>query len=410
MITTNPASARLRRALADRLEADGDLRTPTWRAAVEQVPREMFLGEGVYRRHDTADGTLWEPITLARVGEARWLELVYEDTTWVTQLTPLAQPSEPAEPGQVPGAVQGVPTSSSTLPGLVVRMLEHLEVQDGDRVLEIGTGTGYSTALICHRLGNDQVTSVEIDPDVAARAATALTAAGHRPTLITGDGLAGHPDGAPYDRIIAACSVRTIPTAWITQATPGARILTTMSGWLYGFGLLALEVTGDGTAHGRFLRDTVSFMPARPHAAPPLPADLPAPEGEARPPIYGASILDEWMGRFLAQLAAPTAQRLHLPGDDATPPADLLIDQATGSHAWLTSTDTGSLVQQHGPARLWDQIEHTYQLWDQAGRPTQDHFTVHITPHAQSVRVDTSDDPSGSWPLPTRPGVGMTRA
>ncbi len=282
-------------------------------------------------------------------------------------------------------------------------MLEHLEVQDGDRVLEIGTGTGYSTALTRHRLGDDQVTSVEIAPDVAARAATALTAAGHRPTLVTGDGLAGHPDGAPYDRVIAACSVRTIPTAWINQAAPGARILTTISGWLYGFGLLALEAAGDGTAHGRFRSDTVSFMPARPHAAPPLPTDLPAPYGDARPATYGADILDEWMGAFLAQLAAPTAQRLHLPGDNATPPADLLIDQTTGSHAWITSNSTGAdsgadadcLVQQHGPIRLWDEIEHTYQLWDQAGRPTQDHFTLHLTPHTQTVHLDTPDGSGG---------------
>ncbi|WP_242903117.1 ATP-grasp peptide maturase system methyltransferase [Actinomadura terrae] len=393
-----PDAVQLRRALADQLETTGDLRSPAWRQAVERVPREGFLGERVYDRHDTPSGTLRDPLTSARVGEARWLELAYEDTTWVTQLDRTTMSGHPSS-----NAIQGVPTSSSTLPGLVVRMLEELDVQDGHRLLEIGTGTGYSTALACHRLGDDRVTSVEVDPDIAARAATALTAAGHRPTLIIGDGLAEHPPDAPYDRIIAACSVRTIPTAWITQSASGARILTTVSGWLYGFGLLALQVTGNGYAEGRFLPDTVSFMPARTHAAPPPPTNLPAPHGDTRPATYPASILDEWMGRFLAQLAAPNAQRLHLPGDASTPSSDLLIDQTTNSHAWLTSADAGCLVQQNGPVHLWDKIEHAYHLWNQAGKPTQDQFTVHITPHAQTVRLDTPDGRSASWPLPPAP-------
>lgn len=389
---TGASAADLRRRLADEIAADGDLRTPPWRRAVEQVPREKFLGGRVYRRVDKPGATLWEPATPGRLGEDRWLELAYENTTWVTQF-------DSTDPAPGTGTVQGAPTSSSTLPGLVIRMLEDLDVHDRHAVLEIGTGTGYSAALACQRLGDDQVTSIEIDPGVAARAAAALAAAGYAPALVTGDGLAGYPARAPYDRIIATCSVRTVPAAWIAQTRPGGRIVVTLSGWLYGSALLALDVTGAGHAEGRFLPGNISFMPARTHAAPPL-TSFPAQQGQARPARYGPGILAGWMGRFLAQLAAPSAQSAHLSDGPGTPAADLIIDQATGSYAWLTEgTDGTWTVQQNGPDQLWDQIEQAWTTYTAAGRPAQDQFGLTITPTASTVYLDTSGGRT-SWTLP----------
>lgn len=152
-------------------------------------------------------------------------------------------------------------------------MWEDLDVHDGHRVLEIGTGTGYSTALGCHRLGDDNVTSVEVDPEIAGTARHALDRAGYHPHLVLDDGLVGAPDGAPYDRIIATCSLRHVPAAWIEQAKPGTVILVTLSGWLGGTGLAKLTVTGPDTAEGGFLPGYVSFMPARAHS--PDPAVIP---------------------------------------------------------------------------------------------------------------------------------------
>lgn len=60
------------------------------------------------------------------------------------------------------------PVSSSANPELMVRMLETLDIQDGHRVLEIGTGTGYNAALLCHRLGDDRVFSVDVDAELVA--------------------------------------------------------------------------------------------------------------------------------------------------------------------------------------------------------------------------------------------------
>lgn len=269
------------------------MRSPEWRAAVEAVPREVFLGDRIYRQVDGQGQTLWESVSREEIGTEGWLELAYENATWVTQL-------DGADAPHAPGLRQGISTSSATLPGLVVRMLEDLDVRDGDRVLEIGTGTGYSTALLCHRLGGDLVTSIEVDPGVAARAAEALRIAGYGPHLVVGDGLDGHPDTAPYDRIIATCSLRTVPESWLAQAVPGARILFPLLGWLHGAGLVALTVTGEGTAHGRFLPDTASFVPARAHAAP-VPFTLPDKEGQTRPVRYDPQFLTDWMGRFRAK-------------------------------------------------------------------------------------------------------------
>jgi methyltransferase of ATP-grasp peptide maturase system len=395
--TTSPDAAQLRRLLADRLYADGWLRSAAWRHAIETVPREVFLGGRVYRRVDTAAATLWEPLTPDSLGKARWLELAYENTTWVTQFD--ASDTTPD------GTLQGAPTSSSTLPGLVIGMLEDLDVHDGQTVLEIGTGTGYSTALLCQRLGDSQVTSIELDPGVATRAKTSLNTAGYAPTLVTGDGLAGHAHRAPYDRIIATCSVRSVPTAWLSQTSPGGRILVTLSGWLYGSGLLALQVTDGRHAHGRFLPGTVSFMPARADAAPPLGA-FPAREGQSRPTVRGADILNDWMGRFLAQLAAPGAQRARLMGDADAPPADLVIDQATGAYAWLTKTGALWNVQQAGPTRLWDDIEAVLDAWDSSGRPGLQEF--HLRVRAQRQEIYVPGAPALSFHLPTLPNASAT--
>jgi methyltransferase of ATP-grasp peptide maturase system len=384
-------AAGLRRRLADEIEASGDLRSRPWRRAVEQVPRQMFLGGRIYQRLDEPGATLWKPYTPADLGQPRWLELAHENTTWVTQFDGSDQTPD--------GTVQGAPTSSSTLPGLVVRMLEDLDVHDGHTVLEIGTGTGYSTALLCQRLGGDLVTSIEVDPDVADRAAVGLGPAGSVPALITGDGLAGHRARAPYDRIIATCSVRAIPEQWIAQARPGGRILTTLSGWLQGSGLVALDVTGGGHAHGRFLPGTVSFMPARTHAAPPL-TRFPPQQGSRRTARFGPQIMADWMGRFLAQLTLPGVQHARLSSGPGTPAADLLIDQRNGAYAWLTQDPGGTWTAwQDGPTRLWDQIEHTWAIYQDAGRPPQQQFTLTITPHAQTVHLHAGNN-QHSWTLP----------
>lgn len=256
-----------RRALADRLEEAGVLTTPEWRAAVEAVPREVFLNPGVFL---TEEGGRWRPVSALGTDPGRWVDIAYSDRSLTTQLDGHLTADQISDP------VTGSPTSSSTTPVTVVDMIENLEVEDGHQVLEIGTGTGYSSALMCHRLGEDNVTTVEVDPEVSARADSALEAAGFSTWTVTGDGLLGHPRRAPYDRVIATCAVRRIPHTWIRQTKPGGIVLATVGGsWHYGTGLAKVVVGEDGTAEGRIIGRS-SFMQARSQATLPVSGDLSA--------------------------------------------------------------------------------------------------------------------------------------
>lgn len=404
MTPSKPAAgsaAALRLNLADELTASGDLRTQPWRTAIETVPREVFI-PAFFERIDAPDQTMWKPITPELVAQRERLELTYTDETWVTQLDHHTTAFDTRVP------IPGVPTSSSTLPGLVVRMLEELRVDDSSRVLEIGTGTGYSSALMAARLGAHLVTSVEVDPTVADRAKAALATAGFKPHLVTGDGLLGHQPGALYDRVIATCSVRSIPGSWINQTKPGGLILTTMLGWLLASsGLVRLEVTGEHTAEGTFLGGTDSFMPARPHAAPRLGNDiytwLDEVETTERPATAGPEILDPWDGwtsMFIAQLAIPDAHLLTYGVDDG-PVIEHIVDKDRQSVAILdTRADNTKVVRQAGPTALWDIVEAAIAEWRNAGSPSLEQFRLSVTPEAQTVWYGEPDGPL-SWKLPT---------
>lgn len=395
-------SVELRRRLADALERTGDLRSRPWRRAVEAVPREAFLPE-FFRPIDGPEGTLWEPLTSDPVDEPRRLELIYRDETWVTQLDRTIT----SERAQLP--IAGIPTSSSTMPGLVVRMLEELQAGDADEVLEIGTGTGYSTALLSERLGAEFVTSVEYDSAVAGRAARALHAVGFSPTLVVGDGLDGHAASAPYDRLVATCSVRRVPAAWIEQARPGGSILTTLTGWLdASAGLVRLDVTGEGCAKGVFLGTTDSFMPARTHDRPPLSDDLfdwlSESAGDERSTSLGPDVLDQtvnWTFGYLAQLAVPDAQTIGISEGDG-PMISYLIDERRRAFAALIPQSDGSWrVRTAGPVDLWEQVETMHARWQATGEPALESFKLEVTPTAQTVVLINSGEPFGSLP----PGI-----
>ncbi|MGH3755842.1 MAG: methyltransferase, FxLD system, partial [Pseudonocardiaceae bacterium] len=122
---------------------------------------------------------------------------------------------------------EGVAVSSASSAGTVAGMLQQLEVRPGHRVVEIGAGTGYNAALLACLAGlQGEVTTVEIDAEVAEGARRNLTAAGYSGVrVICGDGEEGYPAAAPFDRIIVTAGAWDIPPAWLEQLAPGGRIV-----------------------------------------------------------------------------------------------------------------------------------------------------------------------------------------
>ncbi|MGK4580559.1 ATP-grasp peptide maturase system methyltransferase [Kitasatospora sp. HPMI-4] len=376
-------SAQLRAAMADGLTEDDKVTDPAWIGAARAVPRELFAGSYFVPVAGSVP-TSYRPV---REGASGWLEGIYTDQTLITQLDGHTRPDDVAE-----GTVTGSPSSSSTLPSLVLRMWQQLDARPGHRVIEIGTGTGLSTAYGAHCLGDANLTSIEYDPVVGGAAAEAIKAAGYAPRLIIGDGLRGDPDGGQYDRLIATCSVRYIPLPWLYQVKPGGKILVTLSGWSYANALALLNVTDPGEATGRFLPGYTSFMIARSHDRPPRPTLALLP-GEERPSRIDPATLDTWTGGWVAQLAAPSAERMGAGGQQ------VLSDVATGSQARTApDPDGGWTVTQRGPLRLWDRVEEAMQVWQAAGEPHQEGFGITVSAARQRVWIGTEDGPG--WNLP----------
>jgi protein-L-isoaspartate(D-aspartate) O-methyltransferase len=112
----------------------------------------------------------------------------------------------------------------TTQPSLTARMLEALELQGGDRVLEIGTGYGFQTALLAHLAG--EVFSVERFAELAEVARRNLAEHGvSNAEVVVGDGTAGLPEHAPFDAIVVSAAFTHVPEPLEEQLADGGRLV-----------------------------------------------------------------------------------------------------------------------------------------------------------------------------------------
>ncbi|MGW7004182.1 methyltransferase domain-containing protein [Streptomyces sp. NPDC054933] len=356
-----------------------------WRRAAEACPRHTFLPE-----------TIWTGVPLKpcrRVDDPdAWFATAYANTPVITQV------NDGEEPEDDPW-----PSSSASAPGIVFRMLEDLAPEEGQRVLEVGAGTGFNACLLAHYLGDENVVTVELDQQVAAHAREALARAGSKVLVVRADGADGWMPRAPYDRIIATCSVREIPVAWLKQAAPGGRILTPWDNPWVNYGLLNLAVT-DGAAQGRFSpwacfmlmrgqrtnlrlhRDVVRDDHQPDESTTSLDPDLVTDENWDTQFAIGMRLSNVWASWDHAPGISGVASRLWLAATDGTSWAAVDWDGDDNTDHYT--------VHQHGSRRLWDETESAYHWWQDAGEPGPDRFGITVT--ADGTHTTWLDEPGNT--------------
>ncbi|GGU97042.1 protein-L-isoaspartate O-methyltransferase [Actinomadura cremea] len=347
-------------ALADRLVHEGTINDPVWRGVVASVPRHAF----VPAFYDDAAG-------LVRSSDPPWLDAVYSDETLVTQ-----RKEHPDQPGFEWS------TSSTTRPSLMLRMLELLDVGEGMTVLEIGSGTGYNAALLSERIGSENVTSIDIDPELVDAARGRLAGAGYVPHLAARDGALGCAERAPYDRAIATVAFERVPYAWVEQVRPGGVVLADVRprGMTWAGALARLDVAQDGTASGPLVSCTWGFMSSRPDVSRPG-----APEGVH---IDATSVRNRTSEVGVDALDTPGLSLLvwhRLPGINAYPEADgTQITAPDGSWA-KASEHVPARVEYGGPGDVWRQVERAHAWWEEHGRPGVEAFGLTVGPDGQRL-------------------------
>jgi protein-L-isoaspartate(D-aspartate) O-methyltransferase len=144
-------------------------------------------------------------------------------------------------------------------PYVVGAMTEALAVSKGDRVLEIGTGSGYQAAVLAE-LGVT-VYSIELEPELAERAARDLARLGYANVHVkAGDGYRGWPEHAPFDAIIVTAAPGHVPQPLVDQLAAGGRLVLPVGTWEQE--LLRLSKDAAGNVHREVLMG-VRFVPMR---------------------------------------------------------------------------------------------------------------------------------------------------
>ncbi len=271
-------AARLRNALVDQLRADGHACTPAVEAALRTVPRHVFV----------PDASLEDAHANAPV------HIKYD--------------------------TDGTSISCASQPGVVALMLDQLDVRPGQRVLELGSGTGYNAGLLAHLVGaSGHVITLDVDDDLVEGARAHLAAAGiSNAEAVTRDGALGYAEGAPYDRIIATVGAHGVPHAWLQQLAPGGRLLVPQR--LKGTVSRSIAYEQQDGRWASLSSQMNTFMPLRRGIADddrrtvPLSTDgtvrLQAPAGqridaEALTGVLDQSRIEEWTGMTVRAMESP---------------------------------------------------------------------------------------------------------
>lgn len=344
-------------------------RAPWIRQAADDLPRHAFAPDRIWYW----DGNAYVPVD--RDGDPdRWAALVYPgpDDATITQLT------------------GGVPSSSLSCEAVVADKLDSLLLEEGHHTLELGTGTGRNAALAARRAGPRLVTTVEVDEQLAQVARENLKAAGVEVTVAVGDGAAGWPDGAPYDRVISTYAVDRVPWAWVAQTRPGGRIVTPWG----RLGHVALKVAADGRSATGWMQGLAQFMPSRDEARPgrgfwQVRGDGPA--QDERPFERDLKLLVNGHLQFALRVALPDVRVT-----TETTETGIVARLHDGASSWASLSalaDGETIAHQAGPRRLADELEQAWDRWLAEGEPDLYDFGMTVERDRQYVWCQDA----GNW-------------
>ncbi|MGO4636110.1 methyltransferase [Streptomyces sp. 2RAF24] len=397
--TTETAAARA--AMVARLEESGVLGRGPVREALLALPREILLPHAYIRVSGPgADLIDWRLLDGSHLDDRQeWLELIHSDESILLQRD--GEPLDALPRGPVTG---GHMTSMSTYTPATVEALQTMELDSGQRYLELGPGPGVSLALAAAIIGPGLATGVERDGPMAAFAQRNLDHLGVGAVVIEGDGLEGHEARAPYDRIHSGIGVPCVPAPWVEQLAPGGRLLTTLATRTPSWpGQLLVTRTAAGTVE--------AVLRGRPRGYRPLlgyrwlnavdhRARIKDDPGTARSTPL-APPPDDAYGFWLA--AAYLA-----PGLVRDFQAETMTIVAPDDDSWAVAGPVDGTVRVRGQRDVWAELEELHVRWEEASRPES--YTVDLTAGTGAQTVTSGAGPEAlTWTLPTlaaipRPG------
>ncbi|HEY1353500.1 MAG TPA: hypothetical protein VGF67_28150 [Ktedonobacteraceae bacterium] len=348
-------------ALVATLKQDGTLSQPLVEDAFLRVPRHAFLERFFLRQVRDRRTYMQQYCPASYPDSAGWLQAIYAD-----------------EPLTIAYDEEGTATSSSSSPGAMTIMLEACELASGQRVLEVGTGTGYNAAMLACIVGSPHlVVTVEIDADLAAQAQCRIArVVGPGVTVHAGNGLQGYAPGAPYERVLMAGSTSTVPLPLLAQLRPGGIILMNLIGAMGACAFLKVVKEKSGlAARGQFLSasefmefHTAGHYPRRraplvgQYIARPLTAQASGQRGD-----IDLSLLWDRRLHFALQLAFPGMSFASVYVDSMCP---CLLDRTSDTMLLFRPRgDEDFQIEVRGDPCLWERVRAVYQQWIRLGRP-----------------------------------------
>ena len=349
--------------------------SPRLSHAFMTVPRSVFVPSGFKQ---TQPG-VWEAFDTAHD--------IYEDKHIITKVSADKRPS-----------------SSSSQPSLMAAMLEALDLKDGLSVLEIGTGTGYNTALLAEIVGpNGSVASIDIDAELVQRASHRMKETYPWVTFTVANGLEDTASERVYDRILVTGGYAHIPSHWINQLKKGGILVGNLLGSLAT--PLYKLTKRDGYVQGTLLSTPAFFMSLyHPneihHEHKPLSLrsfDMKLVTEQAETTINFPDLLQQNGSlKQYVELLLPgiTIRHRLVSGSPHHPQFETCVLYEDTLLTFRPRSETVWMVETKGAFPLWLNLSITHQRWKEKGEPSLDQYhvcvdasgtlSIHLSPNAET--------------------------